>query len=45
MDDKLSFPQNTNGFMEERIRKGLGACGFQYYWDEKSRCLTVLNIT
>lgn len=45
IDDKLSFLQNANSFMEERIRKGLGACGFQYYWDDKSRCLTVLNIT
>lgn len=41
VDDKLSFPR----FMEERIRKGLAACGFQYYWDDKPRCLTVLNIT
>ena len=44
MDDKLSFPKNADCFMEERIRKGLGVCGFQYYWDDKSKCLTVLNI-
>jgi hypothetical protein len=43
MDDKLLFPQNVCGFMEERIREGLGPCGFQYYWDDKSRCLTVVN--
>lgn len=45
MDDKLSFPENTNAFMEEKIRNALGTHGFQYYWDDKSRCLTVLNIT
>lgn len=45
MDDKLLFPQNANNFIEEKIRKGLGSCGFQYYWDDKSRYLTVLNIT
>lgn len=44
MDDKLSFPKNASSFMEDRIRKGLGPCGFQYYWDDKSRCLTVVNI-
>lgn len=44
IDDKVSIPNNSDSWIQQRMRTGMDTHGFQYYWDEKTRCLTIFNV-
>lgn len=45
IDDKVLIPKNSDSWIQQRMRTGMGTQGFQYNWNERNRCLTIFNVT